>query len=49
MNQAGRSIGGSRNGANIVVNPFRSSPSDDRVPSRDETPRSYKYVQIIRT
>ena len=46
MNQTGRTISGSHNGANTVANPFRVSPSDDRVPSRDETPRNYKYVEL---
>lgn len=44
MNQTGRTIGGPQNGVNTVINPFRVSPSEDRVPSRDETLRNYKYV-----
>ncbi|CAI4051808.1 hypothetical protein N7582_005291 [Saccharomyces uvarum] len=43
MNHSGRTLGGSQNRANPVVNPFRTSPSEDRVPSRDETPRNYNW------
>ncbi|CAI4545612.1 AFI_G0026210.mRNA.1.CDS.1 [Saccharomyces cerevisiae] len=41
MNQTGRTIGGPQDGVNTVINPFRVSPSEDRVSSRDETPRNY--------
>lgn len=46
MNQTGRTVGGSQNGVNAVVNPFRVSSSNDRVPSRDETPRNFRYVEL---
>ncbi|KOG99161.1 Pal2p DI49_2502 [Saccharomyces eubayanus] len=41
MNHSGRNLEGSQNRTNPAVNPFRTSPSDDRVPSRDDTPRNY--------
>ncbi|QHS73735.1 uncharacterized protein SPAR_H01390 [Saccharomyces paradoxus] len=46
MNQTGRTVGGSQNGVNAVVNPFRVSSSNDRVPSRDETPRNFSLFSL---